>query len=70
MLVGGFGLCGNPLASIEYLSGQSHLKDLTVVSNDCGTNDQGLRKMVQNNQVARVVGSFMGENKLLQSLYL
>lgn len=40
------------------------------MSNDCGTNDQGLGKLVRNNQVARMIGSFMGENKVVQRQYL
>ncbi len=41
LLCGGFGLCGNPENLIQALYERGH-KNLTVVSNNCGTTEHGL----------------------------
>ncbi|TPV94620.1 MAG: succinyl-CoA--3-ketoacid-CoA transferase, partial [Myxococcales bacterium FL481] len=57
--VGGFGLCGNPEACIGAVAA-SGTTALTIVSNNCGNQGQGLAVLLQNKQVARVVCSFVG----------
>lgn len=47
VLVGGFGLCGIPENSINALK-EAGTKDLTVVSNNCGTNTEGLGILLNN----------------------
>lgn len=47
ILVGGFGLCGIPENSINALK-EAGTKNLTVVSNNCGTNDEGLGILLNN----------------------
>lgn len=47
VLVGGFGLCGIPENSINVLR-EAGTKDLTVVSNNCGTNTEGLGILLNN----------------------
>ena len=62
VMVGGFGLCGNPenLLTAVHRKG---VKDLTVISNNCGTTDQGLGILLQSKQIRKMVASYVGENK-------
>jgi 3-oxoacid CoA-transferase subunit A len=62
VLVGGFGLCGNPENLIAALH-RSGVKGLTVVSNNCGTTDLGLGPLLKARQIRRIVASYVGENK-------
>ncbi|MGC5167583.1 CoA transferase subunit A [Luteimicrobium sp. DT211] len=67
--VGGFGLCGVPYALIDAVR-DSGVRDLTVVSNNMGVDGAGLGVLLENDQVARVLASYVGENKRFASLYL
>ncbi|KAM9864054.1 CoA transferase subunit A [Leucobacter sp. BZR 635] len=67
--VGGFGLCGIPHNLIVALR-DTGVKDLTVVSNNMGVDGEGLGLLLENNQVRRVLGSYVGENKLFAEQYL
>jgi 3-oxoacid CoA-transferase subunit A len=62
IMVGGFGLCGIPenliLAMVE-----TGVKDLTVISNNCGVDDWGLGLLMKNKQIKKMIGSYVGENK-------
>jgi len=69
MLFGGFGLCGNPENSIEALLRRG-VKDLTVVSNNCGVDGKGLGLLLANGQVRKMIASYVGENKQFERLYL
>ncbi len=69
IMSGGFGLCGNPEACIDAIAA-SGVKDLTIVSNNCGNQGQGLAVLLQNGQVARVVCSFVGGNPDLAEQFL
>ncbi|MFT3922705.1 MAG: CoA transferase subunit A [Myxococcales bacterium] len=62
LLAGGFGLCGIPELSIAALV-EKGVKNLTVVSNNCGVDDFGLGLMLRNKQIAKMVSSYVGENK-------
>ena len=44
--------------------------DLTIVSNNCGIDDFGLGKLLRNNQVKRMIASYVGENKHFEQQYL
>lgn len=71
ILVGGFGLCGIPETLIHELSQKAdRVKDLTVVSNNCGVDDFGLGLMLSKGQIKRMVSSYVGENKTFEDLYL
>lgn len=70
LLVGGFGTCGIPLNLIEAVAQRKDLKDLTLVSNDCGTPDWGLGELVHNKQIKRLIASYVGENKEAVDQYL
>lgn len=61
--VGGFGLAGSPNDLIDIVV-ESGVKDLTIVSNNMGIDGVGLGKLLENEQVSRVLASYIGENKL------
>ena len=69
LLVGGFGLCGNPENLIAALHDKV-VKDLTLVSNNCGTTDLGLGVLLKARQVRKIVASYVGENKEFERQYL
>lgn len=71
LLVGGFGLCGIPETLIHELSQRAEtVKELTVVSNNCGVDDYGLGLLLSRGQIKRMVSSYVGENKTFEELYL
>lgn len=67
--VGGFGLCGNPEACIRAVAAAG-VRGLTIVSNNCGNQGQGLAILLKQRQVARVVCSFVGGNPDLEQQML
>jgi 3-oxoacid CoA-transferase subunit A len=69
LIVGGFGLCGIPEKAIEALR-EKGSRELVVVSNNCGVDDFGLGILLANNQVAKMVSSYVGENKIFEAQYL
>lgn len=69
LAVGGFGLCGIPSDLIEAVR-DSGVRDLTVVSNNMGVDGKGLGLLLENQQVAKVIASYVGENKLFARQYL
>jgi 3-oxoacid CoA-transferase subunit A len=46
------------------------VKDLTVVSNNCGVDDFGLGILLAGGQIKKMISSYVGENKLFEKLYL
>ncbi|MGJ9383594.1 succinyl-CoA--3-ketoacid-CoA transferase [Salipaludibacillus neizhouensis] len=62
LLVGGFGLCGIPENLIKALR-EKGVKNLTVVSNNCGIDDWGLGLLLENKQIDKILASYVGENK-------
>jgi len=69
IMSGGFGLSGNAEACIEAIARRG-VKDLTIISNNCGNQGQGLAVLLKNRQVRRVVCSFIGGNPDLAEQYL
>ncbi|WP_129284491.1 CoA transferase subunit A [Streptomyces sp. GZWMJZ-114] len=69
LAVGGFGLCGIPSTLIEALHAQG-ASGLRVVSNNCGTDAHGLGVLLGAGRIARVTGSYVGENKEFARQYL
>ena len=69
IMSGGFGLSGNPETLIEQLH-RSAVKDLTVVSNNCGADGFGLWVLLDSRQIRKMISSYVGENKLFEQLYL
>jgi 3-oxoacid CoA-transferase subunit A len=60
--VGGFGLCGVPSVLIAELHKRG-ITDLEVVSNNCGVDTWGLGVLLKDKRIARMVSSYVGENK-------
>ena len=69
IMAGGFGLCGNPENCIAALR-EKGVKNLTIISNNCGTTDDGLGILLQNKQVKKMVSSYVGENKEFERQFL
>jgi 3-oxoacid CoA-transferase subunit A len=69
IMAGGFGLCGIPENLIAAIR-ESGVKDLTVVSNNCGVDDFGLGVLLAGGQIRKMISSYVGENKLFAELYL
>lgn len=69
IMAGGFGLCGIPENSITELK-KSGIKGLTVISNNCGVDDFGLGILLKDRQIAKMVSSYVGENKTFETQYL
>ena len=70
ILIGGFGICGIPENLLKELSERTEVKDLEIVSNNGGVADFGNGLLLRNKQVKRLTGSYVGENKILESMYL
>jgi 3-oxoacid CoA-transferase subunit A len=66
---GGFGLCGIPERLIDAI-GDSGVKGLTVVSNNAGIDNEGLGKLLRTRQIAKMISSYVGENKEFERQYL
>lgn len=67
--VGGFGLSGIPRNLIRALR-DTGAKNLTIVSNNMGVDGKGLGLLLENQQVAKVLASYVGENRLFAEQYL
>jgi len=69
IMAGGFGLCGIPENLIAAIR-DSGVKDLTVISNNCGVDEFGLGLLLSGGQIRKMISSYVGENKLFAELYL
>ena len=69
IMSGGFGLCGVPSVLIEAIKA-SGVKDLTVISNNCGVDDAGLGLLLQTRQIRKMISSYVGENATFARQYL
>ena len=69
IMSGGFGLCGIPENCIAALK-TSGIKGLTVISNNCGVDEFGLGVLLKDRQIAKMVSSYVGENKTFEKQYL
>jgi len=69
IMSGGFGLCGNPENLIEAIH-KKGVKNLTVISNNCGTTDKGLGVLLKSRQVRKMIASYVGENKEFERQFL
>ena len=69
IMISGFGLCGIPETLIAALRDRGS-KDLTLMSNNAGTNDFGITFLLQNKQVRKMIATYVGENKVFEKMYL
>ena len=69
VMSGGFGLCGIPEHLIAALR-DSGAKGLTVISNNAGVDGFGLGQLLETRQIAKMISSYVGENKEFERQYL
>jgi 3-oxoacid CoA-transferase subunit A len=69
IMVGGFGLCGIPENLIRALV-RKGVKNLTTISNNAGVDGLGMGLLLTNGQIKRHIGTYVGENKLLEQMVL
>ena len=69
IMAGGFGLCGIPESLILAVR-DSGVKNLTVVSNNCGIDGTGLGVLLDTRQIKKMISSYVGENKTFMQQFL
>ena len=69
VMSGGFGLCGIPENLIVAVR-DSGVKEITVISNNCGVDDFGMGLLLQTKQIKKMVSSYVGENEEFERQYL
>jgi 3-oxoacid CoA-transferase subunit A len=69
ILMGGFGVCGVPENLIDAML-RKGTKDLTVVSNNAGTDNFGAGLLLANKQIKKIIASYVGENKVFERMAL
>ena len=69
IMIGGFGLCGIPENLIRALVHQG-TKNLTTISNNVGVDGYGMGLLLSAGQIRRHIGSYVGENRLLEQMVL
>src|SRR5947209_10062277 len=69
IMVGGFGLCGNPENLIRALVNKG-TKNLTTISNNAGVDGFGIGLLLSAGQLRKHIGTYVGENKLLEEKIL
>jgi 3-oxoacid CoA-transferase subunit A len=69
MMAGGFGLCGIPENLIAAVH-KAGVRDLTVISNNCGVDGFGLGILLDAKQIKKMISSYVGENKEFERQYL
>lgn len=62
LMFGGFGLCGIPENCIDAIH-EAGFTNLTCISNNAGIDDVGLGKLLRKRQIAKMMASYVGENK-------
>ena len=67
--VGGFGICGIPEHLLRVIA-DSGVKDLTIVSITAHVDGYGIGTLLENGQVKKVIGSYLGENNYFAKLYI
>jgi len=69
LMAGGFGLCGIPENLIRALHRRG-VRDLSLISNNCGIDNKGLGILLAAGQVRRITASYVGENKTFERMFL
>ncbi|MGH9487341.1 MAG: CoA transferase subunit A [Terriglobales bacterium] len=65
VMIGGFGLCGNPETLIAALH-QRGVKNLTVISNNAGTDHEGIGILLAAGQIQKMIATYVGENSIFE----
>ena len=69
IIAGGFGLCGIPEGCIARIR-EMGVRNLTIISNNCGVDDFGLGLLLEHKQIRKMVSSYVGENALFEEQLL
>jgi 3-oxoacid CoA-transferase subunit A len=69
LMVGGFGLCGIPENLIRALV-RKGTKNLKTISNNVGVDGLGMGLLLAAGQIVSHIGTYVGENKLLEQMVL
>ncbi len=69
VVAGGFGLCGIPENLIREIK-RKGTRNLTVVSNNAGTDGHGLGILLEDRQIKKIIASYVGENKLFEQQFI
>lgn len=69
VMLGGFGLCGIPEELIAAIVRRG-VKGLHTISNNMGVDGFGMGLMLEAGQIASHIGSYVGENKLLEKMVI
>ena len=69
IIAGGFGLCGIPEGCITQIK-KMGVRELTIISNNCGVDDFGLGLLLEDKQIKKMVSSYVGENALFEDQLL
>lgn len=69
IMSGGFGLCGIPEHCILAIR-DAGVKNLTIISNNCGVDDFGLGLLLKTRQITKMLSSYVGENKIFEQQFL
>ncbi len=67
VMIGGFGLCGNPESLLRALCDRGS-RNLTIISNNCGVDGQGIGWLLEAGQIRRMIASYVGENRKFEEL--
>lgn len=66
VMIGGFGLCGNPENLIAALARRG-VGGLTVISNNAGTDHEGIGVLLAAGRIGRIISSYVGENSIFEA---
>src|SRR6185312_12665046 len=66
VMIGGFGLCGNPENLIAALHAQGK-KNLTVISNNAGVDAEGIGILLAAGQIRKMIATYVGENSIFEA---
>ncbi|VUC27007.1 unnamed protein product, partial [Clonostachys rosea] len=70
VLCGGFGLSGVPNTLIQGVLSKPDITGLTVASNNAGTDNAGLSKLIKSRQIKKMISSYIGDNKTFLDAFL
>jgi 3-oxoacid CoA-transferase len=63
LLVGGFGMTGNPVCLVHALAKRPEVRELTYVGNNVGEVGLGGGRLLRNGQLRKAIGSFFTSNR-------
>ena len=69
LMVGGFGVCGNPENLLAALRARG-TQNLTVISNNAGIDDFGLGPLLKAKQIRKMIATYVGENREFERQFL